>query len=89
MMKRPATVKEIQSAQPKSEGRVRILNISQQLIKIHLKPPTGVDFYLGAQDVCLGPNKSYTFKRDRLWMEQVTRLEKQGKLQILSKVIDE
>jgi hypothetical protein len=80
-IKRPLTVREMQNKKEINSGRVRLLNTSKQLIKIHLRAPEGSDFFLAAQDVSLNPGQSYLFKKDRLWLEQVDRLTKQGKIQ--------
>jgi|APFre7841882654_1041346.scaffolds.fasta_scaffold36935_1 hypothetical protein len=85
MAMRPKTMREIQAENvaKAGKGEVRILNISKQTIPIHLKPPKGVDFYVGAQDVRLGAGKSHMFRKSRLWLEQVERLEKQRRIQVL------
>jgi hypothetical protein len=82
---RPKTMREIQAEKASSVGKaeVRILNISKQVIPIHLRPPSGVDFYVGAEDVRLYPGKSKMFKKHRLWLPQVDRLKKQQKVQVV------
>jgi len=80
MAKRPKTVKEIQAGkkQDENDDEVMISNCSKQLISIHLDAPSGVDFYIGAQDYRLRPGQSFKFKKSRLRMPQVDRLRKQG-----------
>ena len=84
-MIRPKTVREMQADQKKREksGEITISNCSKQLVPIHLNAPKGVDFYVGAQDYRLYPGKMFTFKKDRLRMQQVERLQKQGMIQII------
>ena len=86
MANRPRTIREAQSAKTKSakSAEMTLLNISNQLIKIHLRAPKKVDFYVGAQDVSLIPGQSYTFKKNRLWLEQVERLQKQRSISVVS-----
>lgn len=88
MADRPMTVREMQAAkkakQEQDENKVTIINVSRQLIKIHEKAPKGVDFYIGASDISLKPNQMYAFKKSRLWEGQVTRLQKQGMIRIVS-----
>lgn len=86
MANRPRTIREMQTERQKvrTASEVTILNISQQLITIHQRAPKGVDFYIGAQDIRLRPNKSHTFKKNLLWMEQVERLAKRQKISIIA-----
>ena len=81
---RAKTVREMQVEAAKESGEMNIQNISNQVIPIHMRPPKDIDFYLGAQDVRLHPNKNKTFKKSRLWLEQIERLQKQRKIQVLS-----
>lgn len=85
MANRPRTIREIQAdrSKTKSVAEMTVLNISKQLIIIHQRPPKGVDFYIGAQDVRLKPGQSFTFKKNRLWTEQVERLQKQQKVSVI------
>lgn len=86
MEKRPLTAKEIQQRSvPIDNSTTTIMNSSKQLIKIHMKQPKGVDFFIGAQDVSLKPNQAYVFKSSRLWDEQIERLCKQGILRVVGK----
>jgi hypothetical protein len=91
MAKRPLTMREMRAAKTASNegGIMMLLNISKQLVHVHLKPPLvngnkRADFYVGAQDVPLKPGQSYKFRKNRLWIEQVTRLCKQRCLQVIS-----
>lgn len=83
---RPKTMREIQAekASASISAEVTIMNVSSQLVPIHLKSPKGVDFYIGAQDIRLKRGQVHKFKKSRLWMEQVERLQKQGKIQVIS-----
>lgn len=82
---RPKTMQEIRQQQVEvNPGEMMIYNCCRQLIKVHLRAPAGVDFYLGAQDINLRPGQTAKFKKNRLWLEQIGRLCKQGKLQVLS-----
>ena len=83
MATRPKTMREIQGEKAdQGRGEVRIINISKQVVPIHMRPPKVVDFYIGAEDKRLYPGKSFMFKKSRLWIEQVDRLQKQGKIQV-------
>ena len=84
MATRPKTMKEIRAQTEEVSGEMMIYNCCKQLIKVHLKPPKGVDFYMGAQDIDVKPGQTAKFKKNRLWLQQVERLCKQGKLQVLS-----
>lgn len=83
---RPRTIREVQAEKQRDvqQGRQTILNISKQLIKIHLRAPKKVDFYYGAQDISLRPGQSFSFPKGRLWDGQVNRLQKKGKVQVVS-----
>lgn len=81
---RPKTVREIQQEKSKQDrGTVTIYNKSKQMVPIHLDAPEGVDFYVGAQDVRLRPGQTHKFRKNRLRMAQVERLQKQGLIQVL------
>lgn len=84
-VQRPRTVREIQAEKEKQNnpGAITLYNCSKQLISIHLNPPEGVDFYVGAQDVRLKPKQTYKFRRDRVRMPQVDRLRKQGMIEVI------
>ena len=86
MADRPKTIRQIQAQkqEERNSAEVIILNISKQLVNIHLRPPKGVDFYIGAQDIALKPGQTFSFKKVRLWMSQVERLQKQQKVQVIS-----
>lgn len=90
MAKRPMTVREMKTAKKQQEkvGTITVSNISNQAYKIHLKPPIingkKVDFYVGAQDINMIPGRTHSFKKDRLWMQQIDRLKKQRLLSIIS-----
>jgi hypothetical protein len=81
---RPKTVREIQQNKAKQDrSTITIYNKSKQMIPIHLNAPKNVDFYVGAQDIRLRPGQTYKFRKDRLRMAQVERLQKQGLIQVL------
>jgi hypothetical protein len=82
---RPLTIRETQAAKRvkvSASPELTITNISNQLIAIHQRPPKGVDFYLGAEDIRLRPNQSHKFRKNRLWMEQVERLSQQHRISV-------
>jgi hypothetical protein len=83
-MARPITQREIQQQKLEISGFVNILNISKQAIHVQLKAPPNVDFFAGEQTIPLMPGKFTKFPRRRLYMDQVTNLQKSGKLRILS-----
>jgi hypothetical protein len=85
LAKRPQTIREIQAekAKQQDQGTMILYNCSRQVISIHLDPPKGVDFYVGAQDIRLKPKQTHTFKRDRLRIPQIDRLRKQGMLEVI------
>jgi hypothetical protein len=91
MVKRPPTMREIQAAKEKPDvKKYKVQNISKQLIKIHLQPRVRDngkrdDFYVGAEDVNLYPNKIVELREDRVWKEQLDRLAKKRQIKILSK----
>ena len=84
MAVRPKTMREIQATKSKEDrATITLYNKSKQLIPIHLDAPKGVDFYVGAQDIRLRPGQTYKFRRDRVRMAQVERLQKRGMIQVL------
>lgn len=87
-VEKPKSLKEVQVEKERErireQNRVTITNISKQLIKIHYNAPKGVDFYIGAEDKDLYPGYTYTFKKHRLRMAQIERLQKMRKIQIIS-----
>jgi hypothetical protein len=89
MATRPKTVREMQVEKKREakQGEVQIINISKQLIKIHLRPPIvngkQLDFFIGAQDINLTPNQMHIFKKGRLRMDQVNRLQKMRKISVV------
>jgi len=92
-LNKPKTIREIQAEKAAKEARnkstITIANVSKQLINIHLNPPPGVDFYIGAEDIQLRPGKYHTFKKYRVRMDQITRLQKTGYIQVISETMDE
>lgn len=81
---RPKTMREMQAEKKPKVGRIRVLNISKQLIKINLKPPNRkVDWYIGTQDVDIRPGKDATLQKDRVQMPQIERLCKQGHISVI------
>lgn len=84
-LKRPKTVREMQAEKAKKNGvgQVTIENCSKQLVPIHLNPPKGVDFYIGAQDIRLQPGQVHKFKKNRLRMPQIERLQKQRMIRVI------
>jgi hypothetical protein len=95
MVKRPPTMREIQAAKEKPDvKKYKVQNISKQLVKIHLQPRVRDngkrdDFYVGAEDVNLYPNKIVELREDRVWKEQLDRLAKKRQIKILSKPVVE
>jgi len=91
MVKRPPTMREIQAAKEKPDvKKYKVQNISKQLVKIHLQPRVRDngkrdDFYVGAEDVNLYPNKIVELREDRVWKEQLDRLAKKRQIKILNK----
>jgi len=91
MVKRPPTMREIQAAKEKPEVKNYVIqNICKQLVKIHQKPRMRdngkrEDFYVGAEDVNLYPNKIVELREDRVWKEQLDRLAKKRQIKVLSK----
>lgn len=87
-VEKPKSLKEVAAEKEKDrireQNRITITNISKQLIKIHQDAPKGVDFYIGAEDKDLFPGRTYTFKKHRLRMPQIERLQKMGKIQVIS-----
>jgi len=85
-MKRPQTVREVQAEKQKKKeiGTVTVYNCSKQLVPIHLNAPKGMDFYIGAQDYRLYPGRKFTFRKDRLRMQQIERLQKQRMIQVIN-----
>jgi len=84
---RPKTMREIKAEkeriQEEDKGTITVTNISGQMLPIHLNAPKGVDFFFGAQDIRLKRGQTFTFKKNRVRMEQVARLRKMGKLQVI------
>jgi hypothetical protein len=87
--RRPQTLREVEAQRQAEQkvGQITVMNISEpsQLIKIHLKAPKGVDFYIAAQDIALPRRGSrHTFRKDRIIPGQIERLQKQRKIQVIS-----
>lgn len=84
-------MREIQAAKEKPEVKNYVIqNICKQLVKIHQKPRMRdngkrEDFYVGAEDVNLYPNKIVELREDRVWKEQLDRLAKKRQIKVLSK----
>lgn len=93
MADRPKTIREMQAEkaakQQASTSTITVTNISKQLIKVHLNPPKGVDFYVGAQDINLTPGQTFTFKKNRVRLDQITNLRKNKKLALVSETVDD
>jgi hypothetical protein len=83
---RPLTQREIRKAkQEKRRGEekaVIVHNISKQTIPLQLAPPSGVDFYAGEQTISLFRGKSTKLPFSRARMEQLTNLQKAGKIRM-------
>ena len=83
---RPLTQREIRKAkQAKKKGEDRsviVHNISKQTVIVQLAPPEGVDFYAGEQSISLFRGKSTRLPYSRVRMEQLTNLQKAGKLRV-------
>lgn len=61
---------------------VRLLNTSQQLIKLQVKPPDG-DFYLHEQQVSLRSGQDVLLPKDHLRPEQIKNLQARGALKMV------
>lgn len=61
---------------------VRLLNISQQLLRLQVKPPAG-DFFLHEQQVCLRPGQDAMLPKDHLRPEQIKNLQARGVLRVV------
>lgn len=84
-MARPLTQREIQQKKELNiTGYVNILNVCKQAIHVQLKAPPNVDFFAGEQTIPLMPGKFTKFPQNRLYMEQISNLQKSGRLRILS-----
>jgi hypothetical protein len=84
---RPRTIREIKAdkerKQEEDKGTITVTNTSGQMLPIHLNAPKGVDFFFGAQDIRLKRGQTYAFKKNRVRMDQLMRLQKMGKLQVI------
>lgn len=84
---RPLTQREIrrQKKQAQEVKYVVIINKSKsQTIPIQLKAPNGVDFFVGEMTVPLYPKRMGKFPEHRLYQEQITNFQKQGRIQVLN-----
>lgn len=84
--KRPLTQRELRAIKNKSTNveQVVIINKSStQTVPIQLKAPLGVDWFVGEQTVPLYPKRMAKFPKNRLYMEQVTNYQKQGRVQVI------
>ena len=85
--KRPLTQRELRQQKRKTE-RVKYVTIinrsSSQTIPIQLKAPAGHDFFVGEQTVPLYPLKMAQFPENRLYSEQISNFQKQGRIQVLN-----
>ena len=61
---------------------MRVLNISQQLINIHVKPPQG-DFYRHEQQVSLRPGQDALLPKDHLRQDQVNNLRARKVIRVI------
>jgi hypothetical protein len=94
-VKRPPTMRELQARKREKVDvrHIKIQNISNQLVKIHLQPKLKEngkreDFYVGAEDINLHPNKMVEVREDRTWKSQLDRLQKKRKIKVFSKPSD-
>jgi hypothetical protein len=89
MADRPRSIREMQAEKVKEQdvGTLTIQNISEQLIKINLLPPEKngkrVDFYVGSEDINLKVGQTHAFKKNRLNMAQVNRLQKMHQISVI------
>ena len=85
---KPKLVREIKAekeqAKQQNKSIITIANISKQMIPIHLNPPAGVDFYIGAEDKHLRPGQRYPFPKHRVRIQQIIRLQKRGFISVIS-----
>ena len=81
---KPLTQREIRSTKREKEkgGKQTVIvhNISKQTIQLQLAPPDGVDFYAGEQTIFLFRGKSTRLPFNRVRMEQLTNLQKAGRI---------
>lgn len=88
--KRPLTQRELRLAKKKLTNveQVVIVNKSKsQTIPIQLKAPPGVDWFVGEQTVPLYPKRMAKFPKSRLYLEQITNYQKQGRIQVIKSSI--
>jgi len=84
--KRPLTQRELRAIKNKHTNveQVVIVNRSStQTVPIQLRAPRGVDWFVGEQTVPLYPKRMAKFPKSRLYMEQVTNYQKQGRVQVI------
>lgn len=84
--KRPLTQRELRQIKKNRNDveYVLIINKSKkQTLPIQLKSPPGVDWFVGEQAVMLYPQRMSKFPAHRLYSEQITNLQKQGRIQVL------
>lgn len=88
--RRPLSIRERQNREQNKEEVVlaRITNTSKQMVPIHLRPPIGrngkrIDFYFGAEDKRLSPNKSIVVDLSRTYDSQITRLKQKKMISVI------
>lgn len=85
---RPLTQREIRQLKRAQKADIKYITIinksKKQTVPIQLKAPTGEDFFVGEQTVPLYPLKSARFPEHRLYKEQITNFQKQGRIQVLN-----
>lgn len=87
-MNRPLTQRELRALKKNKEQRtsekVTIINRSAtQTLPIQLKAPAGVDWFVGEQTVMLYPRKQASLPKHRLYEDQISNYQKQGRISVL------
>ena len=87
-LKRPQTQRELRQQKRDRDTNVKYLTIinksKTQTVPIQLRAPPGQDFFVGEQTVPLYPMKMAKFPEHRLYKEQITNFQKQGRIQVLN-----
>ena len=84
--RRPLTQRELRQIKKSRNNVDYVLIINKtkkQTLPIQLKTPPGVDWFVGEQSVMLYPQRMSKFPKHRLYSEQITNLQKQGRIQVL------
>ena len=84
--RKPLTQRELRALKKKQTNveQVVIVNKSKsQTVPIQLKAPPGIDWFVGEQTVPLYPKRMSKFPKSRLYMDQITNYQKQGRIQVI------